>query len=135
MSEAGPQCVKQAAGSASPLLARHRQPTSSSTSRGPDAITDRLEGWAGTHGRGRWLWRRRYFQPNHGDGGRVLLGSHVHGHDRCGYGRTLSGSTVTFHQATDTFFPDVEFTAEQDRLTGEGDFGDESIRLVLTRSE
>ena len=43
---------------------------------------------------------------------------------------TLSGSTVTFDQAADTFFPDVEFTAEQDRLTGEGDFGDESIRLV-----
>jgi hypothetical protein len=70
-----------------------------------------------------------------GDGGRVLLGSHVHGHDRCGYGRTLSGSTVTFDQAADTFFADVEFSAEQDRLTGEGDFGDESIRLVLTRSE
>ena len=30
---------------------------------------------------------------------------------------TLSGSTVTFDQAADTFFPDVEFTAEQDRLT------------------
>jgi hypothetical protein len=123
------------------------------------------------------LWRRRYLQPDHGDGGRELLGSHVHGHVRCGTvdllaqgsqvtlnlatdgtttGQlfvpggdedggdldadltgtwTLSGSTVTFDQAADTFFPDVEFTAEQDRLAGEGDFGDESIRLVLTRSE
>jgi len=48
---------------------------------------------------------------------------------------TLSGSTVTFDQAADTFFPDVEFTAEQDRLTGEHDFGDESVRLVLAKSE
>jgi hypothetical protein len=27
----------------------------------------------------------------------------------------------------------VEFAADRDRLTGEGDFGDESIRLVLTK--
>jgi hypothetical protein len=46
---------------------------------------------------------------------------------------TLNGSTVTFDQAADTFFRDVEFAADRDRLTGEGDFGDESIRLVLTK--
>jgi hypothetical protein len=48
---------------------------------------------------------------------------------------TLSGSTVTFDQAGDTFIRDVEFTAEQNRLTGEGDFDDASIRLILTKSE
>jgi hypothetical protein len=45
----------------------------------------------------------------------------------------LDGSTVTFDQAADTFFPDVEFTAGRDRLTGEASFGDESVRLVLTK--
>lgn len=46
---------------------------------------------------------------------------------------TLSGSTVTFDHDADTFIRDVEFIAGQNRLTAEGDFGDESIRLVLTK--
>ena len=46
---------------------------------------------------------------------------------------TLSDSTVTFDQGADTFLRDVDFTAGPGRLTGEGDFGDESIRLVLTK--
>jgi hypothetical protein len=48
---------------------------------------------------------------------------------------TLSGSTVTFNQTADTFIRDAEFAASQDRLTGEGTFGEETIRLVLTKSE
>lgn len=47
---------------------------------------------------------------------------------------TLSGSTVTFNQDADTFIRDVEFTAEEDRLTAEGEFSGQSLRLVLTRS-
>jgi hypothetical protein len=48
---------------------------------------------------------------------------------------TLTGSTITFNQSTDTFIRDVEFTAARNRLTCEGAFGDETIRLVLTRTE
>jgi hypothetical protein len=46
---------------------------------------------------------------------------------------TLEGSVVTFNQTADTFIRDAEFTASQDRLTGEGTFGDETVRLVLTK--
>jgi hypothetical protein len=46
---------------------------------------------------------------------------------------TLSGSTVTFNQAADTFIRDVEFEASENRLTGEGTFGEETIRLVLIK--
>ena len=47
---------------------------------------------------------------------------------------SLSGSTVTFSQTADTFIRDAEFTATRDRLTGEGVFGDLTIRLVLTKT-
>jgi hypothetical protein len=48
---------------------------------------------------------------------------------------TLAGSTVTFDQGADTFVRDVEFTAAQDRLTGERTFDDGTARLVLTKTE
>ena len=48
---------------------------------------------------------------------------------------TLTGSTVIFDQDADTFIRDVEFTADEDRLTGEDTFDDVTIRLVLTKSE
>ncbi len=48
---------------------------------------------------------------------------------------TLSGSTVTFNQDADTFLRDVEFTAEEDRLTAEGEFSGQTLRVVLTRTD
>ena len=48
---------------------------------------------------------------------------------------TLTDSTVTFSQDADTFIRDVEFTASENRLTGEGAFGGATIRLVLGRTE
>jgi hypothetical protein len=48
---------------------------------------------------------------------------------------SLTGSTVTFDQAADTFIPDVEFTAERDRLTGQDTFSGATIRLVLSKTE
>lgn len=48
---------------------------------------------------------------------------------------TLAGSTVTFNQTADTFIRDAEFTASRNRLTGEGAFGDQTIRLELTKNE
>jgi hypothetical protein len=48
---------------------------------------------------------------------------------------SLNGSTITFNQTADTFIRDAEFTAGQNRLTGEGTFGDQTIRLVLTKSD
>jgi hypothetical protein len=48
---------------------------------------------------------------------------------------TLTGSTVTFDQEGDTFIRDVEFTATRDQLTGEGTFEDETVRLVLAKSD
>ena len=48
---------------------------------------------------------------------------------------TLTGSTVTFSQDSDTFIRDVEFTASENRLTGEGAFGEATIRLVLGRTD
>lgn len=47
---------------------------------------------------------------------------------------TLDGSTVTFSQAADTFIPDVQFTAGRNRLTGEGTFQGQTVRLVLTKT-
>ena len=44
---------------------------------------------------------------------------------------TLTDSTVTFSQDADTFIRDVEFTASENRLTGEETFGEETVRLVL----
>ncbi len=48
---------------------------------------------------------------------------------------TLSGSTVTFDQAADTFIRDLEFTAGEDVLDGEDTFDDVTIQLVLSRIE
>jgi hypothetical protein len=45
----------------------------------------------------------------------------------------LSGATVTFGQAADTFMRDVPFTAEPSRLRAEGTFGEEVVVLVLTK--
>ena len=46
---------------------------------------------------------------------------------------TLSGTTVTFDQAADTFMRDVPFTAEPSRLRAQGTFGEEVVVLVLTK--
>ena len=48
---------------------------------------------------------------------------------------TLTGSTVTFDQVADTFIRDVEFTADEDRLTWEDTSDDVTVRLVLTKTE
>ena len=48
---------------------------------------------------------------------------------------TLAGSTVTFNQTADTFIRDADFAASENRLTGEGTFGEETIRIVLTKSD
>ena len=48
---------------------------------------------------------------------------------------TLSGSTVTFNQAGDTFIRDVEFTAKPNQLNGEGVFSGATIRLVLGKAD
>lgn len=47
----------------------------------------------------------------------------------------LSGGTVTFDHEADTFINDLEFTAEEDRLTAEHAFNEESVRLVLAKPE
>ena len=47
---------------------------------------------------------------------------------------TLSGRSVTFDQAANTFIRDAVFTVEANTLTTEGTFGDTSIRLVLTKA-
>jgi hypothetical protein len=46
----------------------------------------------------------------------------------------LSGSTVTFQQAGDTFIRDIEFTAGPNELNGQGMFGGAIIRLVLGKT-
>jgi hypothetical protein len=47
---------------------------------------------------------------------------------------TLTGSTVTFDQPNaDTLVRDMAFTAERNRLSGEENFGDFAIRVVLTK--
>lgn len=47
---------------------------------------------------------------------------------------SLSGSTVTFSQSADTFIPDVEFTAGENVLTGEGTFEEDTVRLRLRKT-
>jgi hypothetical protein len=47
---------------------------------------------------------------------------------------TLSGSTVTFSQAADTFIRDVEFTAAQNSLESEGTFEGTTLRLALAKT-
>jgi hypothetical protein len=47
---------------------------------------------------------------------------------------TLSGSTVTFSQTSDTFIRDVEFTAAQNSLETEGTFEDATVRLALAKT-
>ena len=46
---------------------------------------------------------------------------------------TLTDGTVTFDQTGDTFVRDVPFTAERNRLSGEGTFSGVTIRVVLTK--
>ena len=46
---------------------------------------------------------------------------------------TLSGVTVTFDQAADTFMRDVPFIAEPNRLRARGTFDEEVVVLVLTK--
>lgn len=48
---------------------------------------------------------------------------------------TLNGSTVTFSQSADTFIRDVEFTATRDRLSSQGTFGDQTVHLVLIKTD
>ena len=48
---------------------------------------------------------------------------------------TLTDSTVTFDHEGDTFIRDVEFTATRNRLTGEETFEDQTVRLVLAKSD
>ena len=46
---------------------------------------------------------------------------------------TLTGSSVNFQLASDTFIADVPFTAEPNRLRAEGDFSGATLRVVLTK--
>ncbi|SRR6266480_4431569 len=46
---------------------------------------------------------------------------------------TLTGSTVDFAQAADTFVRDMPFTAEPNRLRGSATFSGTTIRVVLER--
>ena len=48
---------------------------------------------------------------------------------------TLDGSTVTFNQTADTFIRDAEFTVSRNQLTGEGTFDNQTVRLVLTKTD
>ena len=48
---------------------------------------------------------------------------------------TLNGKIVTFNQTADTFIRDVEFTASRNRLTAEGTFNEQTIRLVLIKTD
>ncbi len=45
----------------------------------------------------------------------------------------LSGDQVTFDQVADTFMNDMTFAVEDNRLSGERDFDDVSVSLVLER--
>jgi hypothetical protein len=47
---------------------------------------------------------------------------------------TLSGTTVTFNQAGDSFIRDVEFTAKLNQLNGEGVFSGATVRVVLGKT-
>jgi hypothetical protein len=46
---------------------------------------------------------------------------------------TLSGDTVTFNPTGASVIQGAQFTAARDQLTGEGTFGDQTLRLVLTK--
>jgi hypothetical protein len=46
---------------------------------------------------------------------------------------TLTGSTVHFQLASDTFIPDVPFTAELNRLSAERTANGATLRVVLTK--
>ena len=48
---------------------------------------------------------------------------------------TLADSTVTFDHEGDTFIRDVDFTVTRNQLTGEETFDDQTVRLVLTKSD
>jgi hypothetical protein len=48
---------------------------------------------------------------------------------------TLTGQTVTFDHAADTFITDVEFIAGRNTLTAEGTFGGLSLFLQLVKAE
>ena len=47
---------------------------------------------------------------------------------------TLADAIVTFDHESDTFIRDVQFTATEDRLTSEGLFGPQTLRLVLRKN-
>jgi hypothetical protein len=47
---------------------------------------------------------------------------------------TLSGSTVTFSQTAGTLIQDATFTAEENRLTGNGTFNGLALLVVLTKN-
>jgi hypothetical protein len=47
---------------------------------------------------------------------------------------TLSGSTVTFSQTAGTLIQDATFTAEENRLTGNGTFSGLALLVVLTKN-
>jgi hypothetical protein len=46
---------------------------------------------------------------------------------------TLTGKSVTFDHAADTFVRDMPFTAGLDRLSGEATFGDVTVRVTLEK--
>ena len=46
---------------------------------------------------------------------------------------TLTGSTVQFTQAADTFVRDMSFVASENRLTGDATFSGTRIHVVLTK--
>lgn len=46
---------------------------------------------------------------------------------------TLSGDTIQFDQASDSFVRDMPFFASENRITGDHTFGPNRIRLVLTK--
>ncbi len=47
---------------------------------------------------------------------------------------TLSGNTVTFSQTAGTLIQDATFTAEENRLTGNGTFNGLALLVVLTKN-
>lgn len=47
---------------------------------------------------------------------------------------SVSAGTVTFDQPADTFVRDMAFSVVSGRLEGEETFGDETLRVVLTRT-
>jgi ABC-type Fe3+-hydroxamate transport system substrate-binding protein len=48
---------------------------------------------------------------------------------------TLTGTTVTFSQTSDTFIQNVDFTAGPGNLIGEGSFSGAAVRLVLEKAK